>query len=271
MAELSLFERLRNARDHTKGFAAVWREVIVLALIIPTTYGVLFAFVSESSAVEEVVAIVVAAIVVLLAMPALEFAWNFAVAPYRLTIERLEASKTAGPEPTGLTPEILSIEDGEWYHQPTHLTTIRGLGFTCINVGATAIRCRIRLVELASWFRQTGVWYQRDAFTPRLLRWGINDNDPETVTIESGSERQCYLVSANTSSPNFALIASGNKQDMANRVLMDIHRARCVVEADGYVGNCREAFFEWRPGPIVLGTQVNELEFVPSEQVPGLS
>lgn len=181
------------------------------------------------------------------------------------------APETAGEESElrGLTPDIFEAEEIEWHHEPEYDQRYKGLGIKCSNHGRKPIRCRIRLVGMASWFKETGVWYEKEVFTPRLLRWSFSGDGPDEVAIASGSDRVCCLVIVSPTQDRMAHIAAGSMTDMANKVLMDLHRARYVVEADGYVGICREVFFEWRPGPIVLGTQINELEFVAAEQIPG--
>jgi hypothetical protein len=76
-----------------------WRDVFIAAISIPSLYVLLRSESSVRAAWDEVIA-VASGIVIYGVTVVIEFAWNVAVAPYRIRIESLERERTAvKPEP----------------------------------------------------------------------------------------------------------------------------------------------------------------------------
>lgn len=176
-----------------------------------------------------------------------------------------EASvRDAAPALPGLSV-ALSVEQEAWYWEPAYDVTRRVLGFKCSNLSARPIpNCRVTLVALAYWSRDSKQWIQQVAFSPQPLAWAVSGHPGNNTTLSIGPQgsEMCCLVHADTRDQLAIIAAPGEEQQRCNRLLFDPWYARCRIEADGHLPTYREDFFEWRPGHVVLGTQIHELEFV---------
>jgi hypothetical protein len=91
--------RWADAWEHTKSLGTLWREIVAGLVAIPCVYVALRIESSNQSAMDQVIAIAIAVVAVVVLLPALEFAWNWALAPYRLRIEELETRGQSSTSP----------------------------------------------------------------------------------------------------------------------------------------------------------------------------